>query len=156
MRTHTFKSFLLIAAATLFMVGCSESDTPTDPVEQQAPYGYFYLGEEEIPVNTFTYVEEGHLLLKLSPLDEILSATTYAVFGVSTDFVGQRIDVQTKYHNDDYIVIYEDPTRYYAPFRQLRSGTILLDRNEAGEIRAEVDVVLYDGTRLCYSNPALK
>ena len=156
MRTFRLKSLLLVGTVALFAAGCSEPNVPVGPIEEPAPYGYLYLGEEEIPVNTFTCVDEGQFLLKLSPLEEILSATTYAIFGVNTKFLGEKIDVETKYHNDDYIVIYEDPARYYAPFRQLRSGTILLDRNAAGEIRAEVDVVLFDGTRLTYSNPSLK
>lgn len=156
MNSHRLKSLLIAASALLLAVSCTAPEPTTEPTKEPAPYGYFYLGEEEIPVRTFTCVEEGQFLLKLSPLEDILSATTYVIVGVNTKFMGEKIDVETKYHNDDYIVIYEDPTRYYAPFRQLRSGTILLDRNAAGEIRAEVDVVLFDGTRLTYSNPALK
>ncbi|MBP3440545.1 MAG: hypothetical protein J6K24_04800 [Tidjanibacter sp.] len=142
---------LVIITAALCLAGCSEPVVEEPPKPAEPLYGNFLLGEEEIPANSFTSVDdEVHLLLKISPLEDILSATTYAIVGVRKAFVGNEIDVTTKFHNDDYIFVYEDPTRYYAPWRQLQSGTILLDKNAAGEIYAKVNIVLSDGTPFHY------
>jgi hypothetical protein len=63
MRTFRLKSLLLVGTVALFAAGCSESNAPVEPIEEPAPYGYFYLGEGEIPVTTFTCVDEGPFLL---------------------------------------------------------------------------------------------
>lgn len=151
-------SRLLALSLLIFgAVSCGEPTAEQPIVEPEpAPYGYFYLGDEEIPVNAFSTVEDGLFLLKLSPLEDILTATTYVIVGVRSYFMGEEIDVETKWHNDDYVVVYEDPTRYYSPQRPLQSGTILLDRNVSGVVRAKIDVVLTDGTRLTYENQGLK
>lgn len=141
------------------LVGCQEDEepiVPPTPVEIPAPYGHFYFGEERTPVVSYSVASEGLFVLKLSPLEDILSATTYAIVGVHEAFLGERIDVTTKYHNEDYVFVYEDPGYYFAPWRALRSGTILLDRNSAGVVRADVDVVLYDGTTFRYQNMSLQ
>lgn len=150
-------ALLLCGAVCFGVVGCSQPDEPIEPSKKpQAPYGYIHLGEEQIPVESFiTTDDEGYFMLKLSPLEEVLTATTYAVVGLRTDLLGNEIDVQTKFHNDDYIFVYEDPLYYYAPFRPMRSGTILLDRNSAGIVRVRVDVELFDGVRFVYENAAL-
>jgi hypothetical protein len=147
--THHIK--LVAAVATMLLgVACTTPEEPTPKPKPLGTYGYFYLGEEEVPVVSYSTVEDGHFLLKLSPLEDVRSATTYAIVGVNTAFIGTEIDVTTKYHNDDYIFVYEDPTRYYAPYRQLQSGTIMLDKNGAGMVRAKVDIVLSDGTPFSY------
>ncbi len=148
----------LLLMLPLWCIGCGEeSSQPIEPVEPlEAPrYGYYYLGEEAIPVMTYTMVEEYQFLLKLSPLEEVISATTYAIVGVHTDWLGKEMDVTYRFHNDDYIFVYEDPVRYYSPYRPLQSGTILLDRNEEGYIKVKVDVVLYDGTTFRYENDSI-
>ena len=157
-----FKNILFILLAVVLSAAACQKSVPesnendSQTAITQAPYGYFYLGEEEIPVVTFTSVYEELFLLKISPLENIMDASTYAVIGVKPDFDGVEIDVETKFHNDDYLFVYEDPTRYYAPYRVLQSGTIFLERKSAEEISVNVDVVLYDGTPFKYENDSLK
>ncbi|MBO5805406.1 MAG: hypothetical protein J6R10_00925 [Tidjanibacter sp.] len=148
---------LLLCAMGGIGVGCDRPDVPVEPSDKpQALYGYISLGDEQIPVESFTTTsDEEYLMLKLSPLEDVLTATTYAVVAVRTSLLGSTIDVQTKYHNDDYIFVYEDPLYYYGPYRPLRSGTILLDKNGAGIVRVRVDVELYDGVKFRYENAAL-
>lgn len=146
---------LAVVAVALLGTFCTTPDEPTPTPKPLGAYGNFLLGDEEIPVVSYTTVEDSHFILKLSPLEDILSATTYAIVGIHTAYVGKEIDVTTKYHNDDYIFVYEDPARYYAPYRQLQSGTILLDKNQAGEIYAKVDIVLSDGTPFSYEQVLL-
>lgn len=147
---HISRTALLGVLFAWMLCSCEGPEEPTQPAEPEpAPYGYFYLGEEEIPVNSYATVEEGVFMLKLSPLDEPISATTYAIIGVSEEFLGKEIDVTTKYHNDDYLFVYEDPTRYHAGYRQLQSGTILLTNTPAA-VTAKINIVLFDGTPFTY------
>lgn len=90
------------------------------------------------------------LLVVLSPLTDASHLTTNAIIGVKSALLGQELDVEHLYCNDDYIVVYEDPQCYYAPFRPLKSGKIMMNRS--GEmVSVEVDVVLFDGTPLRYT-----
>lgn len=156
MRITQIAILATLLLGTLLLGGCGEVEPtveppiPTEPSQPEALYGYFTFGEESVPVNTYTTAEEGLFLLKISPLEDILSATTYAIIGLHSELLGKEIDVTTKYHNFDYMFVYEDPTRYFSPLRPLRSGTIMLNRNSSGMVRAKVDVVLCDGTPFRY------
>lgn len=149
--------FLHIATlfATLFLaVGCSpEGDDNLAP--QGGKYGLLQLGEEQIPINLVQpYDEKGMLLVILSPLTDKSNLTTNAIFGVKSEHLGAELDVEQFYCNDDYIIIYEDPQCYYAPFRRPQSGKIKMQKS--GDIvSVDVDVVLFDGTPLSYKNEAL-
>ena len=149
---------MALAVAALLAVGCESvgDEVGGDGDNTQALYGYYYLGEEQIPVRSFVTAEAGQFLLKISPLDDILTATTYAVVGVNTELLGQRVDVKHKFHNDDYIFVYEDSVSYYSPYRPLQSGEILLKRSASGTVDVEVDVVLYDGTTFRYKESGLR
>lgn len=158
MNMKTMNRFQLLILLALFcFVGCKESssaDLPVPPVVEPI-YGCYTLGEEEIPVVSCTSVSDTQFLLKLSPQKDILSATTYAVVGVHQDWLGMEMNVEYRFHNDDYLFVYEDPVRYVSSFRPLRSGSIFMDCNEAGYIKVRVDVVLYDGTPFRYENDHL-
>lgn len=149
---------MALAVVALVAVGCESvgDEVGSEGDNTQALYGYYYLGEERVAVRSFTTAESGQFLLKISPLDDILSATTYAVVGVNTALLGQRIDVKHKFHNDDYIFVYEDPVSYFSPYRPLQSGEILLKCSSSGVVDVEVDVVLYDGTPFRYKESGLK
>lgn len=153
MTTRNRLQLLSLLFVALF-VGCEEPTTepiePTTPPQAEALYGYYTFGQESVPVNSYTTVEDGLFLLKISPLEDVLSATTYAIIGLHSDLLGEEIDVTSKYHNYDYMFVYEDPMRYFSPQRPLQSGSIMLDRNSIGMVRAKVNVVLYDGTPFSY------
>lgn len=158
MKLRIIKFIIFLFCVTFYAVSCDMSEPETDVPQQEitpAPYGYFHLGDEKIPVVSFVTASEWQYVLKISPLEDILTATTYAAVGVRSEFLGQEIDVETKFHNDDYIFVYEDPTRYYAPFRKLQSGTIFIDELKSGEVSVKVDVILYDGTHFKYENSSL-
>ena len=95
------------------------------------------------------------LLVVLSPLTDKSHLTTNAIIGVKSALLGKELDVEYLYYcNDDYIVVYEDPQCYYAPFRPLKSGKITM-RKDYDSVSVDVDVVLFDGTPLRYKNEAL-
>lgn len=148
---------LWLLIALLATISCSTSEE-YKPQTHQPRYNYFTFGSEEIPVESILISEDdSHLIVKISPLEEVLTATTYAIIGVHKELLGKDIDVSLRYHNDDYIFAYEDPIYYYSPtLRPLQEGRILMDRNAAGTVRLEVDVKLYDGTPFSYRHLGLR
>ena len=94
------------------------------------------------------------LLVVLSPLTDPSNLTTNAIFGVRSELLGTELDVEYFYCNDDYVIVYEDPQCYYAPFRRPQSGTIKMQKS--GDIVIlDVAVELFDGTPLRYKSEAL-
>ncbi len=147
---------MVFAVLMLTLAGCEQGVEGGEPSKTDTPYGFYYLGDEEVAVRSCTTAEGVQFLLKISPLEDVLSATTYAVVGVHNDLLGKELDVEYKYHNDDYIFVYEDPVSYYSHQRPLQSGKIMLRHNGAGVVDVEVDVRLYDGTPFRYSAINLK
>lgn len=146
--------YMIIIVAMMFAMGCTEEvvDTP----EPKAPtYGYLDFGDEEIPIE-FIRSSYGNdwVLVMLSPLTNSSNLTTNAIIGLRNGLLGKDCDVERLYCNDDYIVVYEDPQCYYAPFRPLQSGTIRMTKDETS-ISVMVDVVLFDGTPLRYQHDNL-
>ncbi len=146
--TKWSKIFVLIAAIFV-AVGCVAEDSGATP--KGGVYGTLQVGEEPIPVNFVKVTEtDVWLLVTLSPLTDASSLTTNAIIGVNTELLGMELDVERYYCNDDYIVVYEDPQCYYAPFRPLQSGKIMM-RKSGDTVGVDVDVVLFDGTPLRYT-----
>ena len=148
-------SFIAALFATLFLlVGCS-AESNEGGVDKGGKYGTIQFGEEPIPVNFVTTLnEEDMLLVVLSPLTDPSNLTTNAIFGVKRELLGTELDVERYYCNDDYIIVYEDPQCYYAPFRRPQAGKIKMQKS-GGIVRVDVDVILFDGTPLRYKNEAL-
>lgn len=148
-------SFIAALFATLFLlVGCS-AESNEGGVDKGGKYGTIQFGEEQIPVNFVTTLdEEDMLLVVLSPLTDPSNLTTNAIFGVKRELLGKELDVERYYCNDDYIIVYEDPQCYYAPFRRPQAGKIKMQKS-GGIVRVDVDVILFDGTPLRYKNEAL-
>ena len=149
--------FLLIATlfATLFLsVGCSP-DSGENGASQEDGYGVLQFGEEQIPINFVqSYNEEDGLLVILSPLTDKYNLTTNAIFGVKSEHLGKELDVERFYCNDDYVIIYEDPQCYYAPFRRPQSGKIRMQKS-GDTVSVDVDGLLFDGTPRRYKNETL-
>ena len=146
------KIFVLLAAIFV-AVGCVAEDSGATP--KGGVYGTLQVGDEPIPVNFVKVTEtDAWLLVTLSPLTNASSLTTNAIIGVKTELLGAELNMERYYCNDDYIVVYEDPQCYYAPFRPLQSGKILM-RKSGDTVSVDVDVVLCDGTPLRYKNDSL-
>ena len=149
--------FLVIAtlfATLLFSVACEPAGDDNFPPQGSA-YGTLQFGEERIPIN-FVHTDDGEdmLLVILSPLTDRSNLTTSVIFGVKNEHLGKILDVERFYCNDDYVIVYEDPQCYYAPFRRPQSGKIKMQKS--GDIVSiDVDVVLFDGTPLRYQNEVL-
>lgn len=152
MKNMRFRIFTYLMAL-LVAVGCSTNDD--GGVQPSSKFGTLHFGEEQIPVNFVQVSDSGDVLLVvLSPKEDSSKLTTNAIIGVKKELLGVEVDVEYMYCNDDYYCVYEDPQCYYAPFRPLKSGTILMQQN-GKSVRVEVDVVLYDGTPMRYSHESL-
>lgn len=135
----------------MFAMGCAEESVNV-PQPKAPMYGYLEFGDEDIPIEFVRPSYGGDwVMVMLSPLTDSSNLTTNAIIGLRTELLDQEQDVERIYCNDDYIVVYEDPQCYYAPFRRLQSGTIFMSKDESG-ISVDVDVVLFDGTPLRYKN----
>ena len=143
-----WSKIVAMIAAIFVAVGC-EADGGTEV--KGGVYGTLQVGEEQIPINFAKITEtDSWMLVTLSPLTDALNLTTNAIIGVNTELLGEELDVERYYCNDDYIVVYEDPQCYYAPFRPLKSGKIVM-RKSGNVVGVDVDVVLFDGTPLRYT-----
>lgn len=143
-----------LLTALFFAVGCAVDDdidnTLNPPAEGK--YDFWYFGQEEVPVNSVVVSDNDWFrLVVLSPLVDMSNLTTNLIIGIQHAHLGKRLDVERMLHNYDYLVTYEDPQCYYAPYRELRSGTIYMSQ-EGDKLMLDVDVVLYDGTPLRYTN----
>ncbi len=142
---------IFIAVTLLFAVGC-EADNGGGEQSQNGKYGTLSFGEEQIPINFASISDsEDMLLVVLSPLTDPTNLSTNVIIGVKSALLGSELDVEYLYCNDDYVVVYEDPQCYYAPFRPLQSGKILM-RKSGTTVGVDVNVVLFDGTPLKYTN----
>lgn len=147
-------NIVALVATLLLAVGCVAGENGGEQ-SGGSKYGTLQLGEEQIPINFVqTSDSEDMLLVILSPLTDKSHLTTNAIIGVKRALLGKELDVEYLYCNDDYIVVYEDPQCYYAPFRPLKSGKITM-RKDGDSVGVDVDVVLFDGTPLRYKNEAL-
>ena len=149
-----FRNIVALVATLLLAVGCV-ADNNGVAQSGGGKYGMLQFGEEQIPINyVATQDGEDMLLVALSPLTDVSHFTTKAIVGVKSTLLDQELDVERYYCNDDYVIIYEDPQCYYAPFRRPQSGKIKM--NKSGDIvSVDVDVLLFDGTPLRYKNEAL-
>ncbi len=146
-------NIVALVAMLLLAVGCVADDNGA--AQSGGKYGSLQFGEEQMPINFVQTSDGGDMfLVVLSPLTDPSHLTTSAIIGVKSALLGEELDVEYLYCNDDYVVVYEDPQCYYAPFRPLKSGKITM-RKGGDSVGVDVDVVLYDGTPLRYKNEAL-
>lgn len=153
-------TLLALAAAP----ACSDSDTPPDPVQEpptevegeegEEPICSYLFDGEEYPVYSAGYsANDAYLSFVFSPLKQ-RPYTTSLAFALATPFLGKECDVTNIWHNDDYMLVYEDPVHYYSYYWELQSGTIFVERS-GEEFVIRLDVKLADGTPLTlnYSGP---
>ena len=133
-------SFAILAA--LFMIPCCQKP---DPVTEPPVATYIYDGDE-FPVHSLAYVDGDQVLIQISPQKPGDKKTTYAVIGVTRELLGETIDIEHAWHNDDYFFVYETPLKYYSQYRKLLSGTLCIRQSAADpdEFDIYADLVLPD------------
>lgn len=87
--------------------------------------------------------DEQEIQFIFSPQMMTDAVDTYFLVGVRNYWIGQTIDCQSVYHNDDYVFVYEDPRYLYTQYKKV-SGTILIDR-KGDRFTVSLDLRLHDG-----------
>lgn len=153
-----------LLSALAAVPACSDSDTPPNPIQETPaegeedevgePIGSYLFDGDELPIYSAGYsANDAYLSFIFSPLKQ-RPFTTSLAFALATPFLGKECDVTNIWHNDDYMLVYEDPIHYYSHYRALKSGTLFVERN-GEEFVIRIDVKLADGTPLVldYSGP---
>lgn len=146
-----------VSAAALLSVSCGKDstglDTPQTP--EHEVLGTYEFDGKTYDILTATFEQSGNYCIFLfSPLAPDGEISTYFVFAVNSywadgeehkvanDYAGENLD-----HNDDYMIIYEDPVHYYSQFREPADGTFTVTPAD-GSYRVRADILLADGTPL--------
>jgi len=153
---HLFRSLLCLAALAA-AAACSDDNDSPEAAEPnpgtETQFGTYEFDGVEYPIRYACYTDsENYTAFVFSPLKE-RPLTTSLTFSIENTFLGEEYEVGPLgiYHNDDYFLIYEDPVHYYSQYRELKGGTVRVERNtEQGENRFTIrlDVQLNDGTPL--------
>lgn len=152
-RLATCISSALCLLALTVAPACSDNDTSEPVSGQETPeeegelLGSYRFDGEEYPIYSAGYsASDAYLTFIFSPLGK-RPFTTSLSFALGTYFLGKEYDVTTLWHNDDYMLVYEDPVHYYSVYRPLKSGTVFVERS-GEEFVIRLDVELADGTPL--------
>ena len=158
------KKFLNIAAAAVvaaaFMtVSCTkdngaQTDGNQDGDAQAEVLGTYGFDGQEYKILTAVFDEnEYYYSFIFSPIAAGNTISTYLYFSIRKywgDGEIHNVGTIEQDHNDDYIIVYEDPVHLYSQFREPMEGTYKVtipdDRNS--EFHVELDVRLADGTPL--------
>lgn len=140
---------ILLAAMCCCTLGvaCNDDDPMPEPMETPEPIGTYEFDGDTYDILTGYFVEDDFdYVFTFSPLAPSAPLTTYAVFSIHKFWEGEEVDVETVYHNDDYVFIYEDPVHYYSQYWKLQSGTYFVKRNRGNNFSIRLDFRLADGT----------
>lgn len=146
-----------VSAAALLSVSCGKDstglDTPQTP--EHEVLGTYEFDGKTYDILTATFEQSGNYCIFLfSPLAPDGEISTYFVFAVNSywadgeehkvanDYAGENLD-----HNDDYMIIYEDPVHYYSQFREPADGSFTVTPTD-GSYMVRADILLADGTPL--------
>ena len=136
----------LLLGGALSFAGCSSDDEASEPAPAPTVLGTYEFDGVEYEILSVKCINDGsYLMFSFSPLEASAPMTTYAAFGTRLYWLGEQIDIQEVYHNDDYIFIYEDPVRYYSQYRRPSEGTYFVQDNGNGNYTVRIDFTLPDG-----------
>lgn len=140
--SRILKLFLSITVL-LAAFGCNKVDKPNSG--EETVIGNYYFDGVQYPIVTAVCLSaEPNVKLLFSPQKQDDKMSTYFIIGLNEAFLGQDIDIEDIYHNDDYLFIYEDPLYLYSQYWEIQSGKMRLSRT--GEsFSVSVDFKLADG-----------
>ena len=135
--------YTVLCCIVMIFSGCSK--TPSADIHQDtASLGTYSFDGKDYPIYSAAYVDDGRqIMVRLSPIREG-KMSTYIILGINASLNGTDIDVDRMYHNDDYFFRYEDPLTFYSEYRDLKSGTINIERLSEGVFNIKADIVLLD------------
>lgn len=142
-----------LAAAALLAFSCTKNSPDGGEGDLPEVLGTYEFDGDGYDILTASFERSETLLTFIfSPLYGG-SLSTYLAFAVDpywadgevhkvNDPAGENLD-----HNDDYILVYEDPVHYYSQYREPEGGWFRV--TESGDaFKVELDIRLADGTPL--------
>ena len=142
-----------LAAAALLAFSCTKNSSDGGEGDLPEVLGTYEFDGDGYDILTASFERSETLLTFIfSPLYGG-SLSTYLAFAVDpywadgevhkvNDPAGENLD-----HNDDYILVYEDPVHYYSQYREPEGGWFRV--TESGDaFKVELDIRLADGTPL--------
>ena len=142
-----------LAAAALLAFSCTKNSPDGGEGDLPEVLGTYEFDGDGYDILTASFERSETLLTFIfSPLYGG-SLSTYLAFAVDpywadgevhkvNDPAGENLD-----HNDDYILVYEDPVHYYSRYREPEGGWFRV--TESGDaFKVELDIRLADGTPL--------
>lgn len=153
--------WIFVAVFAVLPASCSDDDDNDKP-EKPAPevLGTFTFDGTSIPIVTALFSEtvpgsnsEGYYTFAFSPQSVDSDITTRLVVSIRKywgDGEPHEVGGLDLDHNDDYIIIYEDPVHYYSQYREPEGGsfTIAVPDDRSDRFSVKLDVKLADGTPL--------
>lgn len=168
---NTLTVAAIFIAVAMTAVSCSDDDEPAplaspggEASGQELPtdsiLGAFTFDGDSIPIVTANFSEtsagsdsEGYYTFEFSPKSPDSVPTTRLVISIRKywgDGKEHAVGGLDLFHNDDYMIVYEDPAHYYSQYRKPQGGSFLItvptDRN--GWFSVQADVQLADGKPL--------
>ena len=147
------RAAVALAAAALLAFSCTKNSPDGGEGDLPEVLGTYEFDGDGYDILTASFERSETLLTFIfSPLYGG-SLSTYLAFAVDpywadgevhkvNDPVGENLD-----HNDDYILVYEDPVHYYSQYREPEGGWFrVTDSGDA--FKVELDIRLADGTPL--------
>ena len=144
---------VVLAAAALLAFSCTKNSPDGGEGDLPEVLGTYEFDGDGYDILTASFERSETLLTFIfSPLYGG-SLSTYLAFAVDpywadgevhkvNDPAGENLD-----HNDDYILVYEDPVHYYSQYREPEGGWFRV--TESGDaFKVELDIRLADGTPL--------
>ena len=147
------RAAVALASAALLAFSCTKNSPDGGEGDLPEVLGTYEFDGDGYDILTASFERSETLLTFIfSPLYGG-SLSTYLAFAVDpywadgevhkvNDPAGENLD-----HNDDYILVYEDPVHYYSQYREPEGGWFRV--TESGDaFKVELDIRLADGTPL--------
>lgn len=146
-----------VIAAAFMTASCTKDNTPGSGDQTGVTaevLGTYDFDEQEYRILTAAMEEdESTYSFIFSPIAPGNTVSTYLYFAVRkywADGEVHKVGTIDLDHNDDYIIVYEDPVHLYSQFREPQEGTFTVTAPDSsdGVFHIVLDVKLADGTPL--------
>lgn len=149
-----------MVAAVLMTTSCTKDNVSQGGNEdtggdvQTEVLGTYGFDGQEYKILTAVFSEnESYYSFIFSPIASGNTLSTYLYFSIRKywgDGKPHNVGTIDQDHNDDYIIVYEDPVHLYSQFREPMEGTykVTIPDNRSGEFHVMLDTRLADGTPL--------
>lgn len=149
----------VIIAAAFMTASCTKDNPGSDSqnggqqVSAEVLGTYGFDGQEYSILTAALEEDSSYYSFIFSPIAQGNTISTYLYFAVRkywADGKSHTVGTIDLDHNDDYVIVYEDPVHLYSQFREPQEGsfTVTVPESSDGVFHIVLDVKLADGTPL--------